>query len=67
MALRFDCNKIIPAKIFSNYSHRSYSFNNISDVDVLPGNSFDNIMIMSLKIFNIFVGDTIFYKIVVML
>ena len=64
MAFRSNRDIVIFSEIFFDQSYFRYFINSLSNILVSFGYSFDDIMVMTLKIFNILTLNTILNKII---
>jgi uncharacterized protein YkuJ len=67
VALRFEGDVVVVAKIFFNDADRGYLAHYVSNVDVLPWDGFDDIVIVALKILDVLVWNAILDEIIMML
>lgn len=64
MALRFESDKVILAEVFPNDAHWWYFIHDIPHIDMLPGYALDDLMVVTLEIFDVFIRNTILYEVI---
>lgn len=67
VAFRFERDEVILAEIFADDANGGHFSHDASHVDVFAGDRFDDLVVVALEIFYVFVGDAVFDEIVVVL